>query len=63
MDYDYFWSLVRKQEKKMRKCLRCDVEFMSQDARLCGGCNDINKKISITATINPCRLKYQKSLE
>jgi len=56
MNESYFWSLVRKpMEKKFRKCLRCQVEFLTYDARLCGACNGINKKISITATVKPMR--------
>jgi hypothetical protein len=57
MDDDYFWSLVRKPRKeKVRKCLRCQVEFHTYDARLCGACNEINKKVSITATVKPMRV-------
>lgn len=31
-------------EKKLRKCLRCDVEFESTGDRCCSRCNELNRR-------------------
>jgi hypothetical protein len=41
--------------RKKRKCLKCQAEMYTSRMRLCGSCNEHNKRISSTATIKPMR--------